>query len=134
MVGMRERVFSESPFERRYGFCRAIRVGNRIEVSGTAPIPQDGSPVPASAFDQMVLCGEIANEALTRLGGSLSDVVRTRVYITESSDQDEIGRGHKQVFGAASPAATMIVVAALLDPSWKVEIEVEAHLQSGAGS
>lgn len=123
---MRERAFSESPFERQYGFCRAIRVGNRIEVSGTAPIPQDGSQVPTSAFDQMVLCGDIATEALTRLGGSVAEVVRTRMYITSPADQDEIGRAHRQVFGDASPAATMIVVAGLLDPSWRVEIEVEA--------
>ena len=125
---MRERVFSESPFEQRYGFCRSIRVENRIEIAGTAPIPQDGSPVPESAFDQMILCGEIANEALTRLGGSLSDVVRTRMFITSAEHSDEVGRGHRQVFGEAFPVATMVVVAGLLDPDWKVEIEVEAQI------
>ena len=126
---MRERAFSESPFEQRYGFCRALRVGNRIEVSGTAPIPQDGSQAPTSAFDQMVLCGDIATEALTRLGGSVAEVVRTRMYITSPADQDEVGRAHRHVFGDASPAATMIVVAGLLDPSWRVEIEVEAVIR-----
>lgn len=131
---MRERAFSESPFEQRYGFCRAMRVGNRIEVSGTAPIPQDGSQTPSSAFDQMVLCGDIATEALTRLGGSVADVVRTRMYITSPADQDEIGRAHRQVFGDTSPAATMIVVAGLLDPSWRVEIEVEAVIREADSS
>jgi enamine deaminase RidA (YjgF/YER057c/UK114 family) len=125
---MTERVFSASPYERKYGFCRALRTGDRIEVAGTAPIPQDGSAVPTSAFDQMVLCGEIAVRALSELGADVTDVVRTRMFITSASDQEEIGRAHQQVFGEASPAATMVVVAALLDPSWKVEIEVEAQI------
>ncbi len=124
---MTERAFSASPYEMLYGFCRAVRIGDRIEVSGTAPIPQDGSAVPESAFDQMVLCGDIAVEALTQLGASVSDVVRTRMFITSAADQEDIGRAHQQVFGEASPAATMVVVAGLLDPSWKVEIEVEAQ-------
>lgn len=125
---MTQRAFSASPYERLYGFCRAIRVGDRIEVSGTAPIPQDGSAVPASAFEQMVLCGDIAVAALTGLGAAVTDVVRTRMFITSAADQEEIGRAHRQVFGDASPAATMVVVAGLLDPSWKVEIEVEAQI------
>ncbi|MDH3250412.1 MAG: RidA family protein [Acidimicrobiia bacterium] len=125
---MTQRAFSASPYERLYGFCRAIRVGDRIEVSGTAPIPQDGSAVPASAFEQMVLCGDIAVAALTGLGATVTDVVRTRMFITSAADQEEIGRAHRQVFGDASPAATMVVVAGLLDPSWKVEIEVEAQI------
>lgn len=125
---MTERVFSASPYERMYGFCRALRIGDRIEVAGTAPIPQDGSAVPRSAFDQMVLCGEIAVRALRELGADVTDVVRTRMFITSASDEGEIGRAHQQVFGEASPAATMVVVAALLDPSWKVEIEVEAQV------
>lgn len=125
---MTERAFSASPYERLYGFCRGVRIGDRIEVSGTAPIPQDGSPAPVSAFDQMVLCGEIALRALTQLGGSVDDVVRTRMFITSPDDQDEVGRAHQLVFGAASPAATMVVVAGLLDPAWKVEIEVEAQI------
>lgn len=125
---MTQRAFSASPYERLYGFCRAIRVGDRIEVSGTAPIPQDGSAVPASAFEQMVLCGDIAVAALTGLGATVTDVVRTRMFITSAADQEEIGRAHRQVFGNASPAATMVVVAGLLDPSWKVEIEVEAQI------
>lgn len=125
---MTQRAFSASPYERLYGFCRAIRVGDRVEVSGTAPIPQDGSAVPASAFEQMVLCGDIAVAALTGLGATVTDVVRTRMFITSAADQEEIGRAHRQVFGDASPAATMVVVAGLLDPSWKVEIEVEAQI------
>ena len=125
---MTERSFSASPYERLYGFCRAVRIGDRVEVAGTAPIPQDGSDAPVGAFDQMVLCGDIAVEALRQLGAEVTDVIRTRMFITSAADAGEIGRGHRQVFGDASPAATMVVVAGLLDPSWKVEIEVEAQI------
>ena len=97
---MAEHVFSASPYERLYGFCRAVRIGDRIEVSGTAPIPQDGSATPERAFDQMVLCGDIAVEALRALGGSVDDVVRTRMFITSADDQEEIGRAHQRGLGA----------------------------------
>ncbi len=117
---------SASPFETRYGFARAVRVGDLIRVAGTAPIQQDGSPTPDSPFDQMMLCGRVALAAIEELGGRADGVVRTRMYVTEASDADEIGRAHFELFGAATPPATMVVVAALLDPTWKVEIEVEA--------
>lgn len=122
----RQRVHSASPFEDRYGFSRALRVGNRVEVAGTAPIPQDGGPVPESAHEQMLLCGRIALDALASLGASAEDVVRTRMFITDAVDADEIGTAHRRVFGPGEPVATMVVVAGLLDPAWKVEIEVEA--------
>lgn len=120
------RVRSASPYEARYGFCRAIRVGDRVEVAGTAPIPQDGSPVPDDPHHQMLLCGRIATDAMARLGASVDDVVRTRMYITDPADADAIGTAHALVFGAAVPVTTMVVVGGLLDPAWKVEIEVEA--------
>jgi enamine deaminase RidA (YjgF/YER057c/UK114 family) len=123
---MRERVTSASSYEAAYGFSRAVRVGDRIEVAGTAPIPQDGSEGPEGPYDQMMLCGRIAIDAIEQLGGRVEDVVRTRVYITSSIDSGEIGRAHGELFGAAMPAATMVVVKALLDRRWKVEIEVEA--------
>jgi enamine deaminase RidA (YjgF/YER057c/UK114 family) len=121
---MIERLSSASPFEARYGFCRALVVGDRIEVAGTAPIPQDGSDPPGSAYEQMLLCGRIALDAISGVGGGIP--IRTRMFITDPTDQDEVGRAHQEVFGAHPPVATMVVVAALLDPRWKVEIEVEA--------
>lgn len=119
-----QRVQSASPFEARYGFCRALRTRDRIEVAGTAPIPQDGAPVPESAHEQMLLCGRIAMHAVAQLGGGT--VVRTRMFITDARFADDIGRAHAEVFGHAAPVATMVVVAGLLDPAWKVEIEAEA--------
>lgn len=118
-------VRSGSPYEPAYGFCRARRVGDRIEVAGTAPVPPEGEEVAGTAHDQLLRCGEIALAAIEELGGSAADVVRTRMYITDPADADDIGRAHAQLFGEAEPVATMVVVA-LLDPAWRVELEVEA--------
>ena len=117
---------SGSPFEERYGFSRGIRVGRTVEIAGTAPIPPPGEPVAASAYEQMLRCGEIAIAALEELDASATDVVRTVMYITDRDDSDEVGRAHGELFGAAMPVATMVVVAGLLEASWKVEIEVTA--------
>lgn len=117
---------SISPYEDAYGFSRAIRVGDTIHVAGTAPVPEFGEELAVGAYAQMQRCGEIVREAIERLNGSMSDVVRTRMFITNVDDADDIGTAHKELFGSSEPAATMIVVASLLDPAWLVEIEVEA--------
>ena len=123
----RQRVTSGSPWEERYGFSRGVRIGDRVEIAGTAPIPPVGE-VAVTAYEQMRRCGDIAI-ALSELGAATADVVRTRMYITDAADADEIGRAHREVFGDAAPVATMVVVAALNDPAWKVEIEVEAQVE-----
>ena len=117
---------SGSPYEDRYGFSRGVRIGNLVEIAGTAPIPPEGEQVATTAYEQMLRCGDIAVSALGELGATVDDVIRTRMFITDPGEADEIGRAHLQVFGSATPAATMVVVAALLEPEWKVEIEVEA--------
>jgi enamine deaminase RidA (YjgF/YER057c/UK114 family) len=122
----RIQVESGSPYEHRYGFSRGLRRGNRIEVAGTAPIPAEGTAVAPTAYEQMLRCGEIVTRALEQLGSSPDDVVRTRMYITDPADADEVGRAHGELFGVARPVATMVIVAGLLDPAWKVELEVEA--------
>ncbi len=118
------RAASGSPYEERYGFSRAVRTGDRIVVAGTAPIPARGEPLPATAYGQMLRCGEIAMAAIAELGGG--DVIRTRMFIVDAGHADDVGRAHREVFGADAPAATMVVVAGLLEPDWLVEIEVEA--------
>jgi enamine deaminase RidA (YjgF/YER057c/UK114 family) len=120
-------VRSGSPYEARYGFSRAVRVGDRVEVAGTAPISPDGS-CDATAAGQARRAFEIALGALAELGGRTEDVVRTRMYVTDAADADAIGEVHGALFGSARPVATMVVVAGLLDPRWKVEIELEAVL------
>lgn len=116
---------SGSPFEPQIGFARAVRVGERICVSGTGPIWDDGS------FDDDVAaqarrCLEIIVAAFQELGASAEDVVRTRIYLTDPTYIDAVGPIHAKFFGAARPAATAIVVTGFLDPRWKVEIEAEA--------
>jgi enamine deaminase RidA (YjgF/YER057c/UK114 family) len=122
------RVRSGSPFEETIGFARAVRAGNRVIVSGTAPIPAAGAALPAGAYEQMLRCGEIVAGALAEAGASMKDVVRTRMYLVDVADAEAVGRAHRELFGAARPAATMVVVAALLDPGWRIELEAEAIL------
>lgn len=122
----RMQVESGSPYEDLYGFVRGLRRGRRVEIAGTAPIPEPGEKLAPSAYEQMLRCGDITIKALEQMGSSADEVIRTRIFITDAADADEIGRAHRQLFGVARPVATMVVVAGLLDPAWKVEIEVEA--------
>jgi enamine deaminase RidA (YjgF/YER057c/UK114 family) len=121
----RVRVSSGSPFEATVGYCRAVAVGDRIFVAGTAPIWPDGA-VAASPGEQARRVFEIIGAALAEVGSGLADIVRTRVYLVDSADFAEVGAVHGELLGAVRPANTTVVVAALLDPRWKVEIEVEA--------
>jgi enamine deaminase RidA (YjgF/YER057c/UK114 family) len=126
-VTERQRIASGSPFETTIGFSRAVRVGDRVFVSGTGPVVPTG-PCPDDAGDQARRCFEIIAAALTEAGASLDDVVRTRMYITAASYADAVSAVHGELLGHVRPAATMVIVAALLDPAWKVEIEAEAVL------
>jgi enamine deaminase RidA (YjgF/YER057c/UK114 family) len=127
MTVERRHVSSGSPFEPRIGFARAVRVGDRIHVSGTGPIWDDGS-FDDDPAEQARRCLEIIVAALEELGAAAADVVRTRIYLTDPADIDAVGPIHAEFFGSAPPAATAVVVAGLLDPRWKVEIEAEAIL------
>jgi enamine deaminase RidA (YjgF/YER057c/UK114 family) len=115
-----------SPYERSFGFSRAVRVGNRIIVSGTAPVEDDGSSTPGDVSAQARRCFAIILKAVEELGGSAADVVRTRMFITHPADADAIGAVHGEIFRDVRPAATMVVVSALLRDEWRVEIEAEA--------
>lgn len=115
------------PMEARIGFSRAVRWGDVIEVSGTAPTTAEGAPVaPGDAYAQTKACLDIIAQALAQLGGSLADVVRTRMFITDVSRWEDVGRAHGDVFREIRPAATMVGVTALLHPDWLVEIEATA--------
>jgi enamine deaminase RidA (YjgF/YER057c/UK114 family) len=121
----RRRVAGSSPYEKSIAFSRAIRVGERVLVSGTAPVWEDGSCDPDPEA-QAGRCLEIIATALDESGASLADVVRTRQFIVDAGDAEAVGRAHAKVFGDVRPASSMVVVAALLDPRWRVEIEAEA--------
>lgn len=121
----RRRVASGSPYESEIGFCRAMRVGDRVVVAGTAPIWPDGScdPDPSAQARRSL---EIILSALAEAGAGPEHVIRTRMYLTRGEDAEAVGRAHGEVFGALRPVSTMVVVAALVDPRWLVEIEAEA--------
>jgi enamine deaminase RidA (YjgF/YER057c/UK114 family) len=126
----RHRASSASPFEPTIGFSRAVRVGDRVIVSGTAPVWPDGSCDPDPEV-QTRRCFEIVQTALGELGAEFADVVRTRMFVTSADHADAVGRVHGAYLADVQPAATMVVVAGLLDPRWKVEIEVEAVVAAG---
>jgi enamine deaminase RidA (YjgF/YER057c/UK114 family) len=125
----RLRATSGSPYENIFGFARAVRVDNRIIVAGTGPVEPDGSTTPGSAAEQAERCCAIIVAAIEELGGKVSDIVRTRMLLTDPADQHAVGVVHARYFGTASPAATMAGVAWLCRPEWRVEIEAEAVVQ-----
>jgi enamine deaminase RidA (YjgF/YER057c/UK114 family) len=119
---MRQNISGSSPFEPTIGFSRAVRVGNTVHVSGTGPVGADE----ADAATQTRHTLELIRAALEKAGARMEDVVRTRIYLTNVEDWEAVGRAHGEVFGAIRPAATMVVVAKLLNAAWRVEIEAEA--------
>jgi len=126
-MAARRNVSSGSPYEPVMGYSRAVRIGNRVVVAGTAPIWPDGSCDPDPSA-QARRCLEIVLAALAEAGAAASDVVRTRMFVTDAAYADEVGAVHGEVFGEIRPASTMVVVTALIDPRWKIEIEAEAVL------
>ncbi|WP_340540311.1 RidA family protein [Nocardioides sp. GXZ039] len=121
----RTQVSSGSPYEQSIGFSRAVRVGDLVSVSGTAPVWPDGTVDPDPAA-QARRCLEIALGALAELGGRPEDVVRTRQYVVSADVAEAVGAVHGEVFGDIRPASTMVVVAGLLDPRWVYELELDA--------
>jgi len=111
-----------SPFEPIIGFSRAVRIGNQVHVSGTGPVGCDEGDVAA----QTEQCLTIIATALNQAGSSVEHVYRTRMYLTHAQDWEIVGRVHGKFFGIIRPAATMVVIAALLNPSWRIEIEADA--------
>ena len=118
-----------TPYERVVGYARAVVAGGEVHVAGTAPIPAEGDP-PEGAYEQMRLCLELVGAALAQAGVGFADVVRTRIYLTDAGDWQEVGRAHGEVFSEIRPASTAVVVKALLDPRWRVELEAEAVLSA----
>jgi enamine deaminase RidA (YjgF/YER057c/UK114 family) len=119
---MRQNISGGSPYEPIIGFSRAVRVGNAVHLAGTGPVGADNE----DAADQTRRIFAIAAEALAKAGASLDHVVRTRMYLTHAEDWEAVGRVHGEFFGNVRPAATMVVVATLLNPAWRIEIEMDA--------
>jgi enamine deaminase RidA (YjgF/YER057c/UK114 family) len=127
----RRLVSSGSPFEPAIGFSRAVREGRHVFVAGTCAVMAEGGEPPSDAYGQAKRCFEIIAAALDETGAAPKDVVRTRMFLLDAGDADEVGRAHGELFGEIRPASTMVVVSGFLDPRWLVEIEADALLPEG---
>jgi enamine deaminase RidA (YjgF/YER057c/UK114 family) len=126
----RQLISSGSPFEKPIGFSRAVRVGNTISVSGTAPIaPGGGTAYPGDLYRQTRTCIEIIKNAIESAGGSLAEVVRTRIMLTDIDCWQEAAKAHGEFFGDIRPASTFIEVSRFIDADWLVEMEADAVVE-----
>lgn len=131
-MAKRELISGISPYERSVGFSRAVRAGDMVFVSGTAPIGEDGrSHAPGDAYSQMHRCLEIIGAALERAGAKMEHIVRTRIFITDRASYGPVCRAHSEVFHDIRPAATLVLIDRLLEDEWLVEVEAEAYVTEG---
>lgn len=128
-----QRAFSNAVWEKKVGYCRALRAGTHVYVSGTAPTNEDGSGchAPGDAYAQTKRCLEILQKALRDVGATLPDVVRTRMFVTDIARWEEYGRAHAEFFADFPPATTMVEVKRLIDPAMLIEIEADAVVLRG---
>lgn len=125
-----ERVFSGAPWEEKVGYCRALRAGNQVFVTGTAPVDSNGGVhAPGDGYAQTVRCLEIIEKALQELQLDRHCIVRTRLFVTDISRWSEYGRAHREFFESHFPATTMVEVKALIDPEMLIEIEVDGVVE-----
>ncbi|GAA6624245.1 RidA family protein [Scytonema sp. NUACC26] len=124
----RNNITSASPFEESIGFSRAVRIGNFIAVSGTAPIPSKGD-APTTVYDQTRLCLQIMHTVIEKAGGTLAGVIRTRIMLTDISRWKEAAQAHGELFSLIRPACTFVEVKGFIDPTWLVEIEADCIVE-----
>ena len=128
----RQLISSGSPFEKPIGFSRAVRVGNAIAVSGTAPIaPGGGTAYPGDLYRQTRTCLEIIKDAIEKAGGRMEDVIRTRIMLVDIGRWQEAARAHGEFFGKIRPASTFVQVSRFIDADWLVEIEADCVVVQG---
>ncbi|MFZ0324630.1 MAG: RidA family protein [Actinomycetes bacterium] len=123
---------SGGPWEDAVGYSRVVRAGDRWLTAGFTATVDGVVQSPGDAHAQAVAAFGIALESLRRAGASVNDVVRTRMYVVDTADADAVGRAHSELFGDVRPASTLVVVAGLVDPAMRVEVEVEAYRSSAA--
>jgi enamine deaminase RidA (YjgF/YER057c/UK114 family) len=127
MPANRTSVSSGSPYEPTIGISRAVRIGNVIAISGTAPLGPEGTTVePGNPVAQTRRCLDIIRQSVEKLGGRLEDIIRTRIYLTRIEDWEYVGRVHGEYFKNVKPASTMVQVNRFIDREWLVEIEADA--------
>lgn len=127
-----QRTYSGAPWESIIGYCRALRAGAHIYVTGTAPVGEDGAVfAPGDGYAQAMRCFEIIEQALRELDADLSHVVRTRMFVTDIARWQEFGRAHAEAFGDRPPATTMVEVKRLIGPEMLIEVEADAVCPDG---
>jgi enamine deaminase RidA (YjgF/YER057c/UK114 family) len=126
----RQNISSGSPYEKPIGFSRAVRIGNMISVSGTAPVATDGSTAfPDDLYNQTRHCIGIIEKAIIQAGGKLEDICRTRIFLTDISRWEEAARAHGEFFSEIRPASTFVEISKLIKADWLVEIEADCIVQ-----
>ncbi len=124
-----KRTFTNAPWEKKVGYCRALKAGDHIYITGTAPVGEDGNTfAPGDAYSQAKKCFEIIESTLAELLVPLSKVVRTRMFVTDISKWEAFGKAHHEAFSEFPPATTMVEVKQLIDPQMLIEIEVDAYI------
>lgn len=124
-----QRVFTNAPWEKKVGYCRALKAGDHVYVTGTTPLNEDGSAfAPDHAYLQAKRCLEIIRQSLLQIGVTMDKVVRTRMFVTDISLWEEYGKAHAEFFGESPPATTMVEVQKLIDPRMLIEIEADAYV------
>jgi len=126
----RTNINSNTKWEEKIGYSRAVKIGNLIEVSGTSAIDREHIIAPGDPYQQTRFIIQKIEKALNDAGASLEDVIRTRIYVTNIKDWEAVGRAHGEYFKNIKPVTTMIEVTSLIDPNFVVEIEATAYLHS----
>ena len=127
-----ERTFTRAPWEKRIGYCRALKAGHLIYVTGTAPVDEDGQTfAPNDAYAQARKCLEIIEQSISELGANRSHITRTRMFVTDISLWDEFGRAHAEVFSSHPPTTTMVEVKQLISKDMLIEIEADGVIVQG---
>ena len=127
---MEMKIGTGAPWEDKVGYSRSVRKGPHVWISGTAPVKDGKTYAPGDPYAQAICCLEIIRDALIAVQASLEDVVRTRIFVTDISQWEAIGRAHAEFFGTIRPATTMVEVSLLIDPDMLLEIEVEAYISN----
>lgn len=123
-----KRVFTEAPWEKKIGYCRVLKAGDHVYVTGTAPVEKGKTYAPNNGFEQARKCFEIIRDSLAKIDVSMSKVVRTRMFVTDISKWEEYGRAHAEFFKDHPPTTSMIEVKGLIDPEMLIEIEADAYV------
>ena len=125
----RKVISSGSYLEPEIGFSRAVRVGQFIAVAGTAPISANNTPAPGDVYGQTILCLDIISKAVAEAGGTMANVIRTRIMLTDIANWRDAARAHGEVFSDVRPACTFVQISGFIDPTWLVEIEADCVIE-----